>query len=579
MDALADGNAGEDDRHLLAVMGNMKELGCTFDDFDAWAASAGCTCENRRTRWNNAPNGKQPTHPGRAIVNLAAKHYGHKPASTPAGEIRTWYSIGEWYGQRIAVTHIYADYDVSPRAGWWHYLDEENRWIPLSEKSTRMRDALTQNRFALAHELKLQGHDAAAGNLGSLGFEAKKGYAYGGAGSGEMWAGIRLACVAPAPEPKDGHIGVKNGVVDLRTGALVPHGPEHGIRAVAAGGFYPHLAGELWDVLELHLIQVFAPSVMVDYIRIAALGVTGRAPDLRGLCFMLGGSRSGKGGAQRLLGGDNGAFGSLAMQISADWLQSLKHDIDATSTGILETNPAFLCFSEVGAGSKVVINKLLQITGGDPMHGRKAYGEIRHGQSNALTILTAVDLPQMAAHAGIIGRLCVLPTKGHNFADSGDGKAKDGITQKVRDAVVTLSCLAASEVYQDGYRAPTGPEHTRQVVRKQMDPVTDFLNDLDDTWEGRPTAQALSKYHNAMNDYGVTGSAFGKCCNGQQNQKWANKKATTGINRHKHVLTANPGYNPGTAATDVDVVAFKTKLLGIAEHVGYQGDDPFESAA
>ena len=75
LDAMATGRAGEDDNHLLAVMGNMKAYGFSFADFDSWAAAAGCTC-NREPRWNAPPQGKQSDRPGWAIVNLARAHYG-----------------------------------------------------------------------------------------------------------------------------------------------------------------------------------------------------------------------------------------------------------------------------------------------------------------------------------------------------------------------------------------------------------------------------------------------------------------------------------------------------------------------
>ena len=78
--AMAGGRAGLNDNHMLAVMGNMKHLGRPFEEFDQWAAAAGCTCE-RRGRWDNPPSGKQTNKPGWAIVNLAIAHYGFKKGS------------------------------------------------------------------------------------------------------------------------------------------------------------------------------------------------------------------------------------------------------------------------------------------------------------------------------------------------------------------------------------------------------------------------------------------------------------------------------------------------------------------
>ena len=85
LDALARGHAGEDDNRMLAVMGNMKALGVGFDEFDAWAASAGCTCE-RRGRWDNPPSATQSDRPGWAIVHLAARRYGFEKPGKPPGD-------------------------------------------------------------------------------------------------------------------------------------------------------------------------------------------------------------------------------------------------------------------------------------------------------------------------------------------------------------------------------------------------------------------------------------------------------------------------------------------------------------
>ena len=76
LEALARGNAGEDDNHLLATLGNMRACGFGFPEFDQWAADAGCTCADRASRWASPPQGTQSTHPGWAIVNLASSHYG-----------------------------------------------------------------------------------------------------------------------------------------------------------------------------------------------------------------------------------------------------------------------------------------------------------------------------------------------------------------------------------------------------------------------------------------------------------------------------------------------------------------------
>ena len=95
LDTLAQGLAGEDDSHLLAVMGNMRAYGFTFAEFDQWAADAGCTCADRASRWASPPQSAQSDRPGWAIVSLAARRYGfEKPhrerqphADTPQDDV------------------------------------------------------------------------------------------------------------------------------------------------------------------------------------------------------------------------------------------------------------------------------------------------------------------------------------------------------------------------------------------------------------------------------------------------------------------------------------------------------------
>ena len=84
LDAMAAQQAGADDSHLLAVLANLRDLGYPFDRFDTWAVAAGCTCSDRRTRWDHPPNTKPTDRPDWAIVNLAKKHYGFQLPTRPA---------------------------------------------------------------------------------------------------------------------------------------------------------------------------------------------------------------------------------------------------------------------------------------------------------------------------------------------------------------------------------------------------------------------------------------------------------------------------------------------------------------
>ena len=70
LDYLADQGVGGDDNSLVAVGTCMKSNGLTFDEFDEWAAAAGCSCTNRRTRWDSFKNVDKDYS---AIIGMAVK--------------------------------------------------------------------------------------------------------------------------------------------------------------------------------------------------------------------------------------------------------------------------------------------------------------------------------------------------------------------------------------------------------------------------------------------------------------------------------------------------------------------------
>ena len=53
LDYLAAQGVGADDTRLVAVGTCMKSRNHSFQEFDEWAAAAGCSCTNRGTRWNS----------------------------------------------------------------------------------------------------------------------------------------------------------------------------------------------------------------------------------------------------------------------------------------------------------------------------------------------------------------------------------------------------------------------------------------------------------------------------------------------------------------------------------------------
>ena len=91
-------------------------LDFTFEEFDQWAADAGCTCKTRAPLASNRQHPTSPDRPGRAIINLAAKTLRLREAPTgPAyPRRRAWRQpsdraqpvvsrSGQWIAERILI--------------------------------------------------------------------------------------------------------------------------------------------------------------------------------------------------------------------------------------------------------------------------------------------------------------------------------------------------------------------------------------------------------------------------------------------------------------------------------------------
>ena len=144
------------------------------------------------------------------------------------------------------------------------------------------------------------------------------------------------------------------------TGAFTLTAPEYSIRALTTGDFSTDVAAHK-RALAARFAKVFDDENLANYIRLAALSLTGKAQSYRAIVMVVGASGSGKGGAVNVV---LRAFGGRAMGVGAEWLaQRDRTEIDAFAADVLERQPAILVVDEVGGDTAVGVSRLLQFDG------------------------------------------------------------------------------------------------------------------------------------------------------------------------------------------------------------------------
>ena len=475
----------------LGWLGTFKALEFTVDEVEKWS-SAGAKYETGEVaaKWDGLPD----DDPGDARGRLrgAAYKLGWRPGGRPQppsgsysppastavsdeAEVRRpyenlrmdssneWFAYADWWWRHHGQGRY--RYVTDPASvGWWSY--KGNIWRPLSTKDHSLHDELALYRYRFAYELVQQGHSTLAPALvqgGRFASAVSKGE------KGDLWVALRSCCAGPVPEPERYYIGTPSGIIGLRDGSIRPHSPEYGIRALTTGDFLPGLVDQHTGALRARFDRVFDEKTQNDFIRLVALSLTGEAQAHRAVTLILGKSGSGKGDAANVV---SRALGDLSLGVGNEWIaQQQRTEIDAVAAEILERQTRALMVDEIGGDTSIGVSRLNRLTGNASWSNRRPHGPLLRGSPVFMMWATAESVPSLPKKAGMERRLAVLGTKGvleDREKDEEGGKAPD-----LLNAVVTLSCMMAAEVYKRPYYPPKGTEQARAEALADMDRVAD----------------------------------------------------------------------------------------------------------
>ena len=259
-------------------------------------------------------------------------------------------------------------------------------------------------------------------------------------------------------------LSTPTGKVLLPTGDVTPIGPTDFMRNVTAGRYYPRDAARLLAVLRQRMLHVLDDEAFDQFLDLMGLTMSGRAQSYASIVLVLGSSGSGKSNLVKLL---ETAMGDCAYHADGSWLtRKGESDLDATGADLLDKQPRMVVVSEIGLSWREEIGRLLPFTGGDPITARRPYGNPQTGNVSFALWATAVDPPSVRVDSGIQRRLALLQTRGIDVTATSDHDSTPTYSADLLDAVVTLGCIRAREVFKPGYVPPRGRADEREKTAR-----------------------------------------------------------------------------------------------------------------
>ena len=335
-----------------------------------------------------------------------------------------------------------------------------------------------------------------------------------------------------ARERRRAELAFHSGVIDLRTGSVVPHNPLlHDTTAVMLGDYRPDdvegLDQLLWERMSL-VMSLDSYRRFKDMMGIAA---SGKAQSWRPLWPFLGPPGTGKGGAAKLL---VQAFGGRGRVFTNRFLEVPHSDIDSERYWLMHDQPLLIVFDELGEESRIVLSKLLNLTGNNVLPGaRLPYMKILLQDTiPSAFIAPMVVPPRLARGTGLERRVFPLSFEGEVTQDNRD--EDECFPQDLLDAVVTIAVAGALRVRQRGYKYPSVDDATQAEFLAGADPLADWVHQLDESWAGYLVQEVYDYFLAETGEQNVSRHSFSRRVN--DSARWRTERCKQGAYRDQMIL-------------------------------------------
>lgn len=272
-------------------------------------------------------------------------------------------------------------------------------------------------------------------------------------------------------------LNCRNGIVDLRTGKLLPHDPEHLLTKICGTSYDPDAKSHLWSRF---LIRTAAGKPSLRRFLQQAVGYSLTADAREDASFWLFGP--GDTGKSTFLQAVQGALGDYAATVDFRTLAHRNGSGDANPELVRLFGARFILCSEVERGQRLALGQFKRITGGDTIVARGLYQEPFEFAMTGKVWIACNDLPIIpASDAPAWKRIHCVPFK--NVIPKADKDRQ--MRYRLRTEQKCLRAILAWAVRgcQSWYESGTGlcvPECIRQETeqcRESYDEYQPFLDE------------------------------------------------------------------------------------------------------
>ena len=288
-------------------------------------------------------------------------------------------------------------------------------------------------------------------------------------------------------------LGVRNGVVDLRSGQLRRRRPEDMLFTLLDVDYNPTASTKLIDATVLSMMA--DDAVMAFFLqKLLGYGVTGEVCEEIFLVF----TASGRNGKGLLMQAMRQLLGTMYVELNCGIITCRQvANLDAEHGKLLGARVAV--FNELEPGEKLKTSEVQLLSGGDGVPATPKYRDPMTIEPRHLCILTTNHLPQLAeVIVAIVERFLVVPFP-VTFVDLAEGEAPtatrrqrdNDLKQRLmndREGFLRWLVVGAVAWYATKDLKRNAPEKVKEFSRRyfaDQDRVTSFMSDRCTVGEGQ----------------------------------------------------------------------------------------------
>lgn len=268
-------------------------------------------------------------------------------------------------------------------------------------------------------------------------------------------------------------LNVRNGVIDLSAGELLPHAPEQRMTLQCAASF--NGLDELAPMWDAFLCRVQPDPDMRAYLQRVA-GYCATALTVEQAFFLWQGvtGANGKSVAQAVI---SRVLGTYSQTIPVETLMASSVDGRVPNDVARMAGKRFLIASESQAGKRLDEQRIKQLTGGDTIAARFMRAEYFEFQPVGKIQLATNHLPRMSDDSATWRRVHLVIWPVEIPKEEQDGLLADKIIKQEAAGVLAWIVRGALAWHQQGLNAPESVHQARVQYQQDEDIVGQFITD------------------------------------------------------------------------------------------------------